>query len=59
MNGEGFLSARQVEERLKISKATLRKLVSTGKIKAIIVSSRGDKRFSEEEIERFIKENTI
>jgi excisionase family DNA binding protein len=55
-----LLTINEAAEKLKISKSTLRKIMKEGRIKSVEIStSRGDRRFTEEEIERFIKENTV
>lgn len=55
-----LLTLNEAAEKLKISKSTLRKIMKEGRIKSVEISAtRGDRRFTEEEIERFIKENTI
>ena len=53
-----MLNMQQTMERLGLSRPTVLKLIKQGKLKAVIISSRGDKRFAQEDIEQFIKENT-
>jgi excisionase family DNA binding protein len=54
----GLLTRKQVAERLKVSISTIRKYVRNGELKGVQVSTRGDRRFSEEEVASFIKRNT-
>lgn len=54
---EQLLTIEEVAEFLRVSIWTVRKLVKTGKLKAITISSRGDKRFSKNDVDTYIKEN--
>lgn len=49
-----LLRIREVAEMLGVNPETLRRWDREGKLKAIIISKRGDRRYKREDIERFI-----
>ena len=53
MNND-LLKPKDVIKLLSISRPTLLKYVKEGKIKSILISSRGDRRYAKEEIDRFV-----
>lgn len=50
-----LLTIRQVSELLKVHIETLRRWDNEGKLKAIRISNRGDRRYRKEDIEKFLK----
>lgn len=50
-----LLKIKEVAEILGVNTETLRRWDRTGKLKAIIISTRGDRRYAKEDIEKFIK----
>ena len=50
-----LLRIRETAEMLSVNPETLRRWDRTGKLKAVIVSVRGDRRYKKEDIENFIK----
>lgn len=57
MKSQKLLRIREAANLLGVSVMTLRRWDNSGKLKAIKVSSRGDRRYSLEDVEAFIKEN--
>lgn len=51
-----LLTIRQAAEILNVHVETLRRWDKTGKLKAIKVSDRGDRRYKQEDIKSFIKQ---
>lgn len=49
-----LLRIREVAEILGVNPETLRRWDRSGKLKALIVSTRGDRRYKREDIEKFI-----
>lgn len=52
-----LLRIHEAAEMLGVNPETLRRWDRSGKLKAIIVSTRGDRRYKKEDIERFINKN--
>lgn len=50
-----LLKIREAAEILNVNPETLRRWDRSGKLKAIIISKRGDRRYREEDIERLIR----
>ena len=50
-----LLGIREVAEMLGVNPETLRRWDREGKLKAIVISKRGDRRYQKEVIEEFIK----
>lgn len=50
-----LLKIREAAETLGVNPETLRRWDRSGKLKAVIVSTRGDRRYKKEDIENFIK----
>ena len=50
-----LLKIREAAEILSVNPETLRRWDRSGKLKAIIISKRGDRRYRIEDIEKFIK----
>lgn len=50
-----LLRIREAAEMLGVNPETLRRWDRVGKLKAVIVSVRGDRRYRKEDIENFIK----
>ena len=50
-----LLKIRQAAEMLGVNPETLRRWDNTGKLKAIVISERGDRRYKKEVIERLVK----
>ena len=50
-----LLKIREAAEILSVNPETLRRWDRSGKLKAIIISKRGDRRYKMEDIEKFIK----
>lgn len=50
-----LLKIRQAAEMLGVNPETLRRWDKSGKLKAIIISERGDRRYKKEDIERLVK----
>ncbi len=46
----------EAAEMLGVNPETLRRWGRSGRLKAVIISKRGDRRYKKEDIERFIKE---
>ena len=49
-----LLKIREAAEILSVNPETLRRWDRSGKLKAIIISKRGDRRYRREDIEKFI-----
>lgn len=49
-----LLKIREAAEILNVNPETLRRWDRSGKLKAIIISKRGDRRYREKDIEKFI-----
>jgi excisionase family DNA binding protein len=54
--GDGLLTLKQVAELLNVHPNTLRRWIKDGRIPSYRISSRGDRRFKQEEIARFLAE---
>lgn len=52
-----LIKIREAAEMLGVNPETLRRWDREGKLKAVIVSTRGDRRYKKEDIEKFIKQN--
>ena len=50
-----LLGIREAAEMLSVNPETLRRWDRSGKLKAIIISKRGDRRYRQEDIEKYIK----
>ena len=50
-----LLGIREAAEMLSVNPETLRRWDRSGKLKAIIISKRGDRRYRKEDIEKLIK----
>ena len=50
-----LLKIREVAEMLGVNAETLRRWDRSGKLKAVIISTRGDRRYKQEDIERYLK----
>jgi len=50
-----LLKIREAAEMLSVNPETLRRWDRSGKLKAIIISKRGDRRYKEEDIKKFIE----
>ena len=50
-----LLKIREAAEILNVNPETLRRWDRSGKLKAIIISKRGDRRYREEDIEKLAK----
>ncbi len=50
-----LLKIRQAAEMLGVNPETLRRWDNSGKLKAIVISERGDRRYKKEDIERLVK----
>ena len=50
-----LLKIREAAEILNVNPETLRRWDRSGKLKAIIISERGDRRYQEEDIEKISK----
>ena len=50
-----LLGIREAAEMLSVNAETLRRWDRSGKLKAIIISKRGDRRYRQEDIEKYIK----
>ncbi len=53
-----LIKIRQAAEILGVNPETLRRWDRSGKLKAVIISSRGDRRYKRQDIERFINQKT-
>ena len=53
-----LLKIRQAAEMLGVNPETLRRWDKSGKLKAIIISERGDRRYKREDIVRLVKKLT-
>ena len=51
-----LLKIREAAQILSVNPETLRRWDRSGKLKAIIISKRGDRRYKREDIERFVNE---
>lgn len=51
-----LLTLDEVAKSLKVHKETLRRWDISGKLKAVRISSRGDRRYRKEDVEKFIKD---
>ena len=49
-----LLKIREAAEMLSVNPETLRRWDRAGKLKAIIISKRGDRRYRKEDIEKFV-----
>lgn len=56
-NKTKLLRIREAAEMLGVNPETLRRWNNVGKLKAIIISKRGDRRFTKEDIEKFVKQS--
>lgn len=52
-----LLKIGEAAEMLSVNSETLRRWDRQGKLKAVIISKRGDRRYKKEDIEKFIKDN--
>lgn len=52
---QNLLKIREAAEMLSVNPETLRRWDRSGKLKAIIISKRGDRRYREEDIKELIK----
>lgn len=52
-----LLTIRQAAEILNVHVETLRRWDNSGKLKAIIVNERGDRRYDPRDIEKFLEKN--
>ena len=50
-----LLRIKEAAEMLGVHPETLRRWDRSGKLKAIVISIRGDRRYKKEDIERFLK----
>ena len=50
-----LLKIREAAEILSVNPETLRRWDRSGKLKAIIISKRGDRRYRKEDIEKYLK----
>lgn len=50
-----LLKLREAAEMLSVNPETLRRWDRSGKLKAVIISKRGDRRYKYEDIEKLIK----
>jgi len=50
-----LIKIRDAAEMLSVNPETLRRWDRSGKLKAIIISKRGDRRYKEEDIKKFIE----
>ncbi len=53
-----LIKIRQAAEILGVNPETLRRWDRSGKLKAVIISFRGDRRYKRQDIERFINQKT-
>lgn len=51
-----LLKIREAAQMLSVNPETLRRWDRSGKLKAIIISKRGDRRYKEEDIKKIINE---
>ncbi len=51
-----LLKIKEVAEMLGVNPETLRRWDRSGKLKAVIVSTRGDRRYRKEDIDGFLKQ---
>lgn len=51
-----LLGIREVADMLGVNPETLRRWDREGKLKAIVISKRGDRRYQREDIEKFIRD---
>lgn len=54
-----LLRIKEAADLLGVNPETLRRWDRSGKLKAVVISIRGDKRYKREDIEKFIKEGKI
>ena len=54
--GDNLLTLKQVAELLNVHPNTIRKWIKDGRINSYRISSRGDRRFRQNEIDRFLAE---
>lgn len=54
---EQLIDVHEAARILNVYVDTVRRWARTGKIKSILISSRGDRRYRLEDIEEFIREN--
>lgn len=52
-----LLRIKEAAEMLSVNPETLRRWDKSGKLKAVIVSTRGDRRYKKEDLEKFINKN--
>ena len=52
-----LLKIREAAEILNVNPETLRRWDRSGKLKAIIISERGDRRYRKEDIDNYISQN--
>lgn len=52
-----LLRITEAAKLLNVSTTTLRRWDKSGKLKAVIISNRGDRRYKKEDIESFVKKN--
>lgn len=57
MKSQKLLRIREAATLLGVSVVTLRRWDNDGKLKAIKVSIRGDRRYKPEDIEKFVEQN--
>ncbi|KKR15505.1 MAG: DNA-binding protein, excisionase family [Candidatus Levybacteria bacterium GW2011_GWA1_39_32] len=50
-----LIKIREAAEMLSVNPETLRRWDRSGKLKAIIISKRGDRRYRKEDIEKIVK----
>lgn len=50
-----LLTIKQVAEKLSVSTGTLRRWDRLGKLSAVIINDRGDRRYKPEDIDKFIE----
>lgn len=56
-NKPRLLKIGEAAEMLSVNPETLRRWDRQGKLKAVIISKRGDRRYRKQDIEKFIEEN--
>lgn len=57
MTGTRLIKIKEAAEMLGVNPETLRRWDRNGKLKAVKVSIRGDRRYIKKDIERFIKQS--
>jgi len=58
VNKPRLLKIGEAAEMLSVNPETLRRWDRQGKLKAVIISKRGDRRYRKQDIENFIKKQT-